>query len=219
MWGLEKLSKSETAEVFEEHAEKMARDERSRLITYYENGVEAGKQKGVREAALKMLAENIDIHTINTITIYSIENLKKDKQQGITQNKQEALKQVALQMLDENMYISMITKITGLSKTEINKLKKTDTLEETAWGLEKLSKSETAEVFEEHAEKMARDEHSRVITFYEKGREQGTFEGRELGFAEGIKKTALLMLSENMDISMISKITNLSEAEINELKK
>ena len=110
-----------------------------------------------------------------------------------------------------------------LSREGFEKLSRMEGLGGVMWDLEKLSKSETAEVFEEHAEKMARDERSRLITSYEdgveKGIEKGMKEGREQGIAEKSKQTALQMLSENMDISMISKITGLSETEINELKK
>jgi len=41
---------------------------------------------------------------------------------------------------------------------------------------------------------------------------------REEGIEEGIRKTALKMLEENLDMDMISKITKLSIEEINELK-
>ena len=43
-------------------------------------------------------------------------------------------------------------------------------------------------------------------------------EGIEKGIAEGVEKTAINMLKENMDIKVISRLTGLSEEKIDELK-
>ena len=48
--------------------------------------------------------------------------------------------------------------------------------------------------------------------------EEGMEKGIEKGIAEGVEKTAINMLRENMDIHVISRLTGLSEEEIDELK-
>ena len=56
----------------------------------------------------------------------------------------------------------------------------------------------------------------------EKGIDQGIGKGIEKciekGITVGVEKTAINMLKENMDIKVISRLTGLSEEEIDELK-
>ncbi len=52
----------------------------------------------------------------------------------------------------------------------------------------------------------------------EKGRAEGMQKGMEKGRSEGIEEVALNMLKSNFKFSVISKITGLSEVEIEKLK-
>ncbi len=82
MWHLRKLSRDETAKVFEEHREKMWKDEQARLDGAYEKGMERGIEKGRDETALRMLAKKIDISTISKFTglpKQKVERLKNKK--------------------------------------------------------------------------------------------------------------------------------------------
>ncbi len=49
------------------------------------------------------------------------------------------------------------------------------------------------------------------------GRESGLSDGREIGLEEEKKKIAKSMLKDNIDIEIISKYTDLTEKEIEEL--
>ena len=82
--------------------------------------------------------------------------------------------------------------------------------------------------FIEDAKEASHDEE--ILCAYDKewetkewGREEGLKEGYDSGFSDGIKQrnTEMVenMLKANMEISLISKITNLSEKEILEIKK
>ena len=51
------------------------------------------------------------------------------------------------------------------------------------------------------------------------GEVRGKAEGEKIGKAERNRAIALNMLARNMDISLISELTGLSEDEISELKK
>ncbi|MCI9233771.1 MAG: hypothetical protein HFH08_04135 [Bacilli bacterium] len=46
------------------------------------------------------------------------------------------------------------------------------------------------------------------------GREEGIREGRKEGIREGLMKTALSMLQEGLDLSLIKKVTGLTEQQI-----
>jgi len=92
----------------------------------------------------------------------------------------------------------------------------------------RLLKSETVE-------RLSNDEH--IIGLYnaeleeeimrntirDYNKELGFKEGREKGLEKGIEQTqkqvAINMLKDNLDINLISKYTNLSVEEINEIKK
>ena len=52
----------------------------------------------------------------------------------------------------------------------------------------------------------------------EKGREEGMKEGMEKGREKGIKQTAINMLKQNLDNSLISSVTGLSTDEVLKLK-
>ena len=52
----------------------------------------------------------------------------------------------------------------------------------------------------------------------EKGRLKGQKEGRQQGRQQGRQEVVLNMLKEKMKLSLISKVTGLSEAEIKKLK-
>ena len=54
---------------------------------------------------------------------------------------------------------------------------------------------------------------------HKQGHEQGLKEGIKEGLKEGIEQTIKNMLNEDMDISLIAKVTNKSEEEILEIKK
>lgn len=51
------------------------------------------------------------------------------------------------------------------------------------------------------------------------GEVRGKAEGEKIGKAERNRAIALNMLARNMDISLISELTGLSEDEVSELKK
>ncbi|MED4955090.1 Rpn family recombination-promoting nuclease/putative transposase [Paenibacillus macerans] len=53
----------------------------------------------------------------------------------------------------------------------------------------------------------------------EKGIEQGIEQGIAVGMEKGIEKTALNMLREGMEISLVAKVTGLSEEQVVKLKK
>ncbi|CAM4428061.1 MAG: hypothetical protein E7L01_02545 [Paenibacillus macerans] len=51
------------------------------------------------------------------------------------------------------------------------------------------------------------------------GMEEGIEKGIEQGMEKGIEKTALNMLREGMEISLVAKVTGLSEEQVVKLKK
>ncbi|OMG46671.1 hypothetical protein BK140_26030 [Paenibacillus macerans] len=53
----------------------------------------------------------------------------------------------------------------------------------------------------------------------EKGIEQGIEQGIAVGVEKGIEKTALNMLREGMEISLVAKVTGLTEEQVVKLKK
>ena len=50
------------------------------------------------------------------------------------------------------------------------------------------------------------------------GYQQGIERGLEKGIEKGIEQTVINMLNEGMDISLISKVTGMTEEDINRLK-
>jgi predicted transposase/invertase (TIGR01784 family) len=77
---------------------------------------------------------------------------------------------------------------------------------------EKISKDARAR--EQYLEQMAKEKEETAL---KKGREEGMEKGREEGMEKGIKKVAKNLLTQKMDINLISKSTGLSVEEIKKL--
>ena len=93
-----------------------------------------------------------------------------------------------------------------------------------------LTSEEQQQLLAEAREKYRRDRLARDENMFEQGMEKGMEKGKVTGIAEGMEKgkvagiaegmqaVALSMLKAQADIAFISKITGLSEEEINKLK-
>jgi predicted transposase/invertase (TIGR01784 family) len=77
---------------------------------------------------------------------------------------------------------------------------------------EKISKDARAR--EQYLEQMAKEKEETAL---KKGREEGMEKGREEGMEKGIKKVAKNLLTQKMDINLISESTGLSVEEIKKL--
>ena len=88
--------------------------------------------------------------------------------------------------------------------------------------LQDLSQDEEVRRWEEAREKFIRDQRAEKAYAFdegmEKGMQKGMEKGMEKGRAEGMEEVALNMLKSKFKLSVISKITGLSEAEIEKLK-
>lgn len=62
-------------------------------------------------------------------------------------------------------------------------------------------------------------ERDRLISAEEKGEARGRAEGREEGIELGVQKTAINMLKQNLDITLIAEVTGLSLEQIQKLKQ
>ena len=93
--------------------------------------------------------------------------------------------------------------------------------------LKELSREEGLRLVEEARDKAWKDQMAREDDSFNRGIEQGRAEGVEQGIEQGIEQgkveerrnLIINMLKNEMETSFISKITNLSEEEINKLKK
>ena len=66
----------------------------------------------------------------------------------------------------------------------------------------------------------AREEHRKMeVTAKKFGYDEGLQEGHDIGSIEKTKEIATNMIKENIDINIISKVTNLSIDEINNIVK
>ncbi len=81
-----------------------------------------------------------------------------------------------------------------------------------------LSQDEVLRREEEAREKFLMDQRAEKAYAFDEGMEKGMQKGMEKGRAEGMEEVALNMLKSNFKLSVISKITGLSEAEIEKLK-
>ena len=81
--------------------------------------------------------------------------------------------------------------------------------------LKELSREEGLRLVEEAREKAWKDQMAREDDSFNRGIEQGKTEGIE----QGKKELLMNMLKNEPNISLISKITGLSEEEISKLKK
>ena len=89
--------------------------------------------------------------------------------------------------------------------------------------LKELSREEGLQLVEEAKEKARRDQAVRERDSFnsgmEKGLEKGKAEGIQQGMEKGKTELVMNMLENKLDISLISKITGLSEKEIHQLKE
>ena len=85
-------------------------------------------------------------------------------------------------------------------------------MKKSMFRLKELSREEGLRLVEEAREKAWKDQ---------KARERDSFNrGFEIGFKQGIKEGwAIKMLKNGLKVSLISKVTGLSEEKINELKE
>ena len=86
-------------------------------------------------------------------------------------------------------------------------------MKEAMFHLKELSRDEGLRLVEEAREKAWKDQAAREDDSFNKGMAQGM----ERGKAKGKKELAGSMLKNGLEISLISKITGLSEEEINQL--
>eukprot|EP01041_Mallomonas_annulata_P010032 gene10032-20893_t len=99
--------------------------------------------------------------------------------------------------------------------TQLDKGGKYSDLKEKAYEVLEMSNWSDKELLAYQAcEKIMRDNESREYQVREEGREQGREQGREEAKIDIVKK----LLSQNIDINIISTATDLSVLEINELK-
>ena len=87
-------------------------------------------------------------------------------------------------------------------------------MEEAMFHLKELSRDEGLRLVEEAREKAWKDQAAREDDSFNKGKMEGKVEG----IAQGKRDLVVSMLKNEPDISLISKITGLSEEEINRLK-
>ena len=117
---INKLNKQLSWRVIREAEEQVIRKKEDRVVTlvnqYMEEIKKASLKKGLKKGLLKGLQEG------------KLKGLQEGKLKGLQEGKlkglQEGIKQVVLNMLKEEMDLKLISKMTGLSKREINKLKK-----------------------------------------------------------------------------------------------
>ena len=131
----------------------------------------------------------------------------------------------------QKYYFIELTKIEGLSAKNIMRLKKwiaflnqdkellemekNDKIIKKAQAeLEYLTGDDEVKRLAELRQKAIRDE----LASKRLGKEEGRREGRIEGKIEGIRNVAKNMIDENIDINIISKVTGLSEKEIEDLK-
>ena len=77
--------------------------------------------------------------------------------------------------------------------------------------------AEEREAYEDHL-KWLRIEANTLKKYEQKGREEGREEGIQIGQARGIEKTVINMLKENLEIKLISSVTELSVDKILKIK-
>ena len=131
-----------------------------------------------------------------------------------------------LDLREEWCYLLKESKQMGERESE-ELSKKGEDMKRALFRLKELSREEGLRLVEEAKEKARRDQAARERDSFnsglEQGIKQGKIEGIEKGKTEGMKKgkTELVMnmLKNKLDISLISKITGLSEKEIHQLKE
>ncbi|MCY4320958.1 MAG: Rpn family recombination-promoting nuclease/putative transposase [Bdellovibrionaceae bacterium] len=107
----------------------------------------------------------------------------------------------------------------NITKKEYKCLSKDEDIKMALKHLNKLSRDEELyqEAFTEQINKVAYDlDRSGLL---EEGMQKGIQQGIQQGIKEGRKETALNMLKEGFEVSIISKVTGLAEVEILKLKK
>ena len=154
-----------------------------------------------------------------------ISEIKDEKKQaeasGEAKGRAEGETEAVVQMLQEGCAYSLISEVTGLSKLEIKRRKN---MEEAKKSLGHLV--EEGRFDEEGLEEAIRIRSIGVeiaeldyLTLLDEKKEKAEAEGFAKGKAKAMHKITLNMLREGYDSSFISKVTGLSKAKINRLKR
>lgn len=120
-------------------------------------------------------------------------------------------------LIDLQDYWCYILKHSGeIKPDELEKLsQKGEDMKEAVVHLKRLSRDEKLRMEEEARLKFISDQKAEKAWV----REEGIKEGMQKGKKEALRKIALKMLEENMDFSIIEKITGISASEIQNLQK
>jgi hypothetical protein len=108
LWKLEDISEDKKLRRMAQLKERWERDERSAREYFEEKGLLEGREQGLKEGMKAGKKEGI----------------KEGKKEGIKEGKREEQIKIAKEMIKENENIEKIIKYTGLTKEEIEKLKK-----------------------------------------------------------------------------------------------
>ena len=123
----------------------------------------------------------------------------------------------------QKLWCYILKRSKNISQKECEILsKKGEEMKRAMEHLQDLSQDEEVRRWEEAREKFIRDQRAEKAYAFdegmEKGMQKGRAEGMEKGMQKGMQAVALNMLKSNFKLSVISKITGLSEAEIEKLK-
>ena len=198
---------------------------------FFQNGLREGKQEGLREGEQKgriemaqlMLAKGIEMPLISEITnlpktqllqlreevvvmvrkAIAFTTSKREKEQtfqnGLHEDRQKDRIEMAQLMLAKGMEMPLISEITDLPEAQLSNL-----TEELVFTVKVMRLSTALKRKREQA--------------FQNGLRKGKQEGLPEGEQKGIFETAKLMLAKGMEMTLISEITNLPEAQLLQLK-
>ena len=131
----------------------------------------------------------------------------------------------------QKLWCYILKRSKNISKKEYEILsKKGEEMKRAMEHLQDLSQDEEVRRWEEARERFIRDQRAEKAYAFDEGKEEGLEEGRAEGIQqgmekgrlqskeEGMQKVALNMMQSKFQLSVISKITGLSEEEIKKLK-
>jgi len=120
----------------------------------------------------------------------------------------------------KDVWCYLIKNSKEMTKRELSQISERGTdMKEAVVRIKKLSKEESDLMIEEAIEKNRRDRVAELDYAREEGFTQGREKGIEKGMKEGMELAALNMLKNKMSLSLISKITGLSQSGILKLRK